>query len=405
VTVARLDPAPDEVADATLPVVAFAVHARDVPADARAAAAGAARAWLSACSGLLLETCHRVDLYVPRALADEAQQVVTAALGGEPGGARELRGVDAVRHLLATAVGLDSAVLGEDQVLHQLRRAVAEGRSRGTLPSGLGRIADRALREGRRARTWRSAPPRSLAALALDRLEAGIGPSAGRPVLVAGAGAMGALVVAALARRRASPLVASRDPARAARLAAAHGAVAVPLDPGDETLGRVAGVVVALAGPWHLSAASVAAMARADAPVVDLSQPPALPPALLHLGARRITTVDDLAAEREPTAREHALRARLWQLVDAALADLHAEASRRDAADVVRALADHADAERRAELEHLFRTMPGLSADERAAIERMTAHLARRLLREPFQRLAGPTDERHAAALREVFGL
>jgi glutamyl-tRNA reductase len=370
------------------------LHAAAVPVGERTDYG--ARLAARAPDGLLLRTCHRVELY------GQADAIAPLAADA-PAGTIRLAGTDAARHLVRLAVGLESAVVAEDQVLHQLRRAMAEARSCGTLPLVVDRLADLALRSGRRARTWLPPGDRGLAEQAFGTLPVPAQDQAPAPVLVVGAGEMGARIVRAAARRGLPLVVASRTPERAAALAAGHGGRAVPFDPGPQVLGGAACVVVALAGRWPLARPSIAALVEAETHIVDLSAPSALEPALARQLGPRLTTIDDLAVRAAAPSRR--LLERLERLVEETLADWHAWAAADRRRDLAQLLAERAEEVRQAELGALWRRLPDLEPDDRLEVERMARHLAERLLREPLEVLGGGDDEGRARAARELFRL
>ena len=158
---------------------------------------------------VVVATCHRVEVL---ATVDRLDRLPPL------NGTERLDGRGAIRHVVALAVGLESLVVGEDQVLHQLREAVGAARASAALPAELDRLADVSLRAGRLARSWRTGPSRSLADVALDRIA---GPSAltGRTVAIVGAGEMGRLAARAARQRGARIVVASRRTDSAERLA------------------------------------------------------------------------------------------------------------------------------------------------------------------------------------------
>src|SRR5262249_4875605 len=140
-----------------------------------------------------------------------------AAVG--PGAAmRRLDGDDATRHLIRLACGLESAVLGEDQILHQVRLTLAELRDRHADPA-LVRLFELAVAAGRRARAASATVGRDLGERAVRWLEARtvVGPGSTAPVV--GAGAMGRAAASAFGRRGAHVLIASRTVERAAAAA------------------------------------------------------------------------------------------------------------------------------------------------------------------------------------------
>src|SRR5439155_4861151 len=98
--------------------------------------AGRLRSGVAGEAALVVETCHRVEAY----LTTSGDPVAIAASVGVPDGGRLLLGVDAARHAVVMAVGADSVVVGEDQILHQLRAAVADARAAGALGATLDRL-------------------------------------------------------------------------------------------------------------------------------------------------------------------------------------------------------------------------------------------------------------------------
>ncbi len=176
-------------------IVAVVLHARTVPSLAREAFAEAVASLPVDERVIVVHTCHRVELYVAPGAAG------MPALPPLPAGAVRLTDVEAVRHLISVACGLDSVVFGEDQILHQVRTCLAERHADAPLDPVLDRLFQAALRAGRRAHTWFDGSPRSLADVALDRIARTAGPLAGRTVLVAGVGRMGRLAAFAAHRR------------------------------------------------------------------------------------------------------------------------------------------------------------------------------------------------------------
>lgn len=170
-------------------IVAHVVHARSVPASAREQFAAHFRSDQWQTRGLLLQTCHRVEFYA----ANPGQAGEGLNAKETPVGGRELHGEAAIRHALSVAVGRDSIVVGEDQVLHQLRQAITAARDGGALDPVLDRLFALALRAGRRARSWRAAPSRSLADVAIELLRRGRASATGWEVLIVGSGDMGRL--------------------------------------------------------------------------------------------------------------------------------------------------------------------------------------------------------------------
>lgn len=381
----------------SLPIVALVTHARHVPAIERVRFATALHRE-SAGRAFTLETCHRVEAYLGN--ADDAPGLAAVL----PEGGRALAGEQAVRHAMTVAVGRDSVVVGEDQILHQLRVSVDAARAAGTLDPALERLFALALQAGRRARSWRHGPARSLADFALASIELQGGAIRGRDVLVVGAGSMGRLAARAAVAAGASVAVANRSADGAQALAASTGARTEAFDP-EARIGRFAGIVVALAGPWPIAAATADVLAGSATVVVDLSVPAAVPARLVEILGARLITADALALIDVGPEAQNGSAARLDALVEHSTGAYVAWLRGRDGRSAAEALNERADREREAELAALWRRFPDLEPEARDAIEGMTRHLANRLLREPLERLGRDTDGHDGRAIRDIFAL
>jgi glutamyl-tRNA reductase len=350
---------------------------------------------------LVLETCHRVEGYF--VCVDEEQRMALEAI--PPAGGKALVGESAVHHAVTVAVGRDSVVVGEDQVLHQLRESVERARSADSLDTALERLFALALQAGRRARSWRQGPQRSLADVALASIERRTGPLRGREVLVVGAGKMGRLAVRAAVAAGASVSIANRSVVSAGRLATASGARVEAFNPARGAA-TFAGVIVALGGPWPIAAETIGALAASTTVVIDLSVPAAVPKALADALGPRFVSADALAltdVDAGPT--EDGSLARVNALIDRTTVEFLDWMKRRDGRATAEALVKHADREREAELAALWRRLPDMDPDTRRAIEAMTQHLATRLLREPLERLGRDADGHDERAVRQIFAL
>lgn len=382
---------------AAVPIVALVTHARQVPAVDRERFAAAVHG-ASAGHLLTLETCHRVETYAPSA---DAADAVARAL---PAGGRTLTGEAAVRHAMTLAVGRDSVVIGEDQILHQVRRSVDAGRAAGTLDPLLERLFAVALQAGRQARSWRQGPARSLADAALDSIERQIGEIRGRHILVVGAGKMGRLAATAARTAGASVAVANRSTERGLELAASVGVRTERFDPGTQ-IGDFAAVIVALAGPWPIAKRTIDSLRRNSTVVVDLSVPSAVPPGLPKILGSRLATADDLALTDRGSIAWNGPTARVDALIDRSTAEYMGWLRARDGRAAAAALVQRAEREREDELAALWRRLPDLDPEERRAVEGMARHLTDRLLREPLKRLGRDTDGRDGMAVRDLFAL
>jgi glutamyl-tRNA reductase len=358
--------------------------------------------------GVVIRTCHRIEWY--REATNDPLALLAATDAPIPSGTTTVSGLDAVERLISLTLGLDSIVLGEDQILHQVRSAVVEARASGPFGGELAFAFDVALHAGRLGRTWRPGRPISIADVGLARAVALVGEVQGRRVLVVGAGEMGRLAAGTARAHGAIVAIASRTEERSREVARTLAIDSWPLDPG-EALADVAVVLIALGGPWSIRPTSVRALAAGPV-VVDLSMPAALPEATAAALGRRHIGIDDLAGdpssddmEATPAAATTRYRERLVVLRDRTLDAFRDRAEARQAAGAAQALAATVERERRAALGALFRGRPDLEAGEQAAIEAMTVRLTDRLFGSALERLATDGDGPDGRAVREVFGL
>ncbi|MGH9132946.1 MAG: glutamyl-tRNA reductase [Ilumatobacteraceae bacterium] len=322
----------------------------------------------------------------------------------------------AVAHLFDVASGLDSAVIGESEILGQVRQAwevaQAEGGARGTLNL----LFRHALYVGKRARTetgiGRGTASVSHAAveMAVDQL----GALDGKRVLVVGAGTMGEGVTVALHRAGAGEiLVANRTAERGAVLSERVGGVAIGFDRLGEALG-VADLVLTCTGSGEpiLTADFLAGSRPHSRPllIVDIAVPRDVDAAVAQLSNVRILDLDDLRdwADR---GRSHRMveAERVREIVRAEVARFAHEVTALQAAPLVTAMRDHAEAVRAVELERYASRLAELDDAERDAVDALTRSIVAKLLHQPSVRLkqqAGtPQGERNAAAVVDLFDL
>jgi glutamyl-tRNA reductase len=258
---------------------ALIASAGDADAGARAEIARQAERWLVAGgSGVALITCHRAELYGVGPIPFLAS---TGKLAGE----------SSVFHLLRVACGLESVIVGEDEVLHQVREASKHARDR-----RLQRLFQVAIAAGRKARSRRTESSGNLAQSAVAWL-GGKADLAGQTVVVAGAGRMGAALAHALDGVGAKLIIASRDPNRAERLARVYSCRGVDLGAAAELTADSAGVAVALGGSWTELAT---AKSLGLPPIADISAPQAVPDTIRRQLNGSFLGIDDLYRRAEP---------------------------------------------------------------------------------------------------------
>ena len=322
----------------------------------------------------------------------------------------------AVSHLFSVACGLDSMVVGESQVLGQVRVALRTAQDAGAAGRQLGALAQQALRVGKRARTETGIDRagRSLVTAGLEVAGQVLGPLDGTEVLVVGAGAMSALAATVVAQGGAARVVvANRTLERAERVAAAVGGEAVPLDSLPAALASADLVVSCTGAVGHVldTAMLTAAVAgRPDRPLVvlDLALPRDVDPGAHFLPGVTVVDLETLAgalATSEHAADVEATREIVVEEVAAFLGWQRAVS----VAPTVVALRDMADAVVRAELVRLTGRLPDLDPHARAEIEQTVTRVVDKLLHAPTVRVKQlaeePGGQSYADALNKLFGL
>ncbi len=374
---------------------------------------------------LVLATCNRVEVFAEVEKFHGGVADVSRVLARQAGATVEDLSPyvtvhyedQAVAHLFSVAAGLDSMVVGETQVLGQLRAAYALAREEGTVGRALHPVAQRALRVGKRvhSETGIDQAGASLVSVALARAEERIGSLAGRPVLVVGAGSMGALAATTLARREADVVVSSRTEASAARLATSIRGRAAPLADLTSELAAADVLVTCTGATGVVIATDVVAGAmtgRTDRPlvVVDLALPRDVDPGVAALPGVHVVDLALLqgaGASAGPVAADDITAAHA--LVEAETDLLRAERQAAEVAPTVSALRSQAAGVVDAELLRLSARLPDLDARARAEIARTVHRVVDKLLHEPTVRVkelaATPGDTDYAGALRALFGL
>lgn len=158
------------------------------------------------CAAVLLATCSRTELYLhaegERALPDPAEALCRAAGVAASAFVTRHEGADAVRHLMHVAAGMQSQIFGDDQIVSQVKDAVALAREAKTTDAVLDTLFRRAVTAGKRVRTETrlTGVPASAAEVGVRRAERFFGSLAGRRAVVIGNGEMGRLVARALVR-------------------------------------------------------------------------------------------------------------------------------------------------------------------------------------------------------------
>jgi glutamyl-tRNA reductase len=396
---------------------------------------------------LVLSTCNRIEVYAEVDRFHGGVAAICELLARHSGlplseltGSAYLHYEDrAVQHMLAVSCGLESMVIGESQILGQVRQAVKTARQHGTLSHGLSDVSRFALRAGRRAHaeTGIDAAGQSLVSIGLELAAAEFGRPgelSGANVLVVGAGSMASLAVATAVRHGAGRVVvANRTPGRAERLAAKYRASAVGLCDMPAAV-AAADLVITCTGAagYVLGAAAVRealALRGAGEPsgneevarplvLLDLALPRDIDTAAGKLPGVRLIDLETIGAASGPGHRDETglealtsdadIRA-VRQIVAQELAGYLKAQRAESVAPTVVALRAKAATVVESELARLDRRLGDLDARTRREIAQTMGRIADKLLHGPTVRvkeLAGsPGGDAYETALRVLFEL
>ena len=325
----------------------------------------------------------------------------------------------AVSHLFRVASGLDSAVLGESEILGQVRWAWERAEQEGAAGADLARLFTTALSVGRRVRVetgiarGTTSVSQAAVAMAAERLGSSL---EGRRILVLGAGEIGAGMAVALAGSgSAEVLVANRTRVRAVQLAARTCGRVVDF---GELAGALESVDVMLTSTGasetiiHADDVEAVMAVRGARPllIVDVAVPRDVDSAVADIDGVTLLDMDDLRAfaEHGIAGRRREI-SKVQEIIDDEVGAYYDAVAARAAAPLIAALREYAESVRVTELDKFAARLADLSPKERAAVEQLTRGIVNKLLHEPTVRMkeaAGSVRaDRLADALRTLFGL
>lgn len=411
-----------------MPILLLGINYRTATTDLRdrlALAADDTRGLLSKLIGVseevvVLSTCNRTEVYA--AASEDAMGPLLAALSDytqipvEELSAHCYRktGEDAVYHLLSVASGLDSIVLGESQILGQVKQAWDLARANATTGPVLNTLGRYALEAGKdiRSRTSIARGATSVAHAAVELARQKFGRLTDRNVLVLGAGETGRVAALNLLSAGVKGLsITNRTYARAQSLAGQLRGTAIPFDLLPSALEDTDILIACSSSPAPLVTARMLDQAIAKRPhrpmlLIDIAAPRNVEPAARHIPGVALLDMDDLhrlcernrhvrilAAKRaERTIREWTGRFMKWQM-------------EREVVPLIRQMRARAEEVRSDEVQQAMQSLPGLNERERAAVEAMSRAILQRLLHQPTVWLKQHSVPEQRHVLAQAWGL
>ena len=365
--------------------------------------------------GLILSTCNRVELLTVQDPAVDLRRFLHEFFTLPPATLDphlyEYRESEAVRHLFRVAASLDSMVVGEPQILGQVKESYSVARSVGAASTSLDRLLQSAFTVAKKVRseTEIGASTISVASVAVDLAKKIFGSLAGKQIMLVGAGKMSDLAARHFIAQGANSIfVANRTPERAQAMAAELHGLAVPF--GDLLVhAPKADVIVTSTGsPKHIFTAADArliAQRRRGRPVffVDIAVPRDVDPEANREDGVFVYSMDDLqqVAARNLTERSREA-GEAERIVAQEVERFEQRLQGLDAVPGIVAMQQHAERIRQAELDRARSRLGTLTPEQQAAVDAMTRSMMNKFLHAPMSGLRASAHEGDAGALAVI---
>ena len=371
-----------------------------------------------------LSTCNRTEMYSVFSETGSAETAFAGTLDIPSEFAARctfrFEGAEAARHLFRVASGLESLVVGEDEILGQVRRALADARDDGSAGPVLTRMFQDALTAGKRVRseTEINRFPASVSAVAASivRERCGNGNLDNSSVLVIGAGDMGRAVARCLKGMKTRNLaVANRTRSRAEDLARDTDADVLEWPVGPESLSRYDAIISCTGAPDFILTRRMVEAVKEMRPgksvhLVDIAVPRDIEPGVDSIQGVSLNNIDDVRSVVDDSVSKRSQYVEPAERIIREQIDGFMEwTSVRSASDSIRLMRERANSIRLSELDWAMPKLAGLSQTEREIVEQFSTRLVNKLLHAPTLRLRETAAEGDAdsarALVRRIFDL
>ncbi|MEN6413841.1 MAG: glutamyl-tRNA reductase [Veillonellales bacterium] len=364
---------------------------------------------LSEC--VLLSTCNRTEMYAVVDDADDAEPVMVQFLGRMADNPLDARaflffytGEECIHHLFRVSSSLDSLVIGEGQILSQVKKAYSIARDVGTTSTVLNTLFNRAIAVGKKVRTvTRIAHSAvSVSYAAVEMAKKAFGDLSRSTVLIVGAGQMSELTARHLVANGVKTVfVSNRNYNRAAELAERFRGVVIPFEEFMQSASKVDIVITSTGAPHYIIRSwDVAHLMpkRQGRPIIfiDIAVPRDVEPEVAAINGVSLYNIDDLEAVVESNIRLREQEAKAAEIIiDDEQTELVAKFRYLSYQPTLAKLRDKAERMRRREMKRALAKLPDIPPEERKIMENMSRMIVRKLLRDPMVRLneAAGTDK------------
>jgi glutamyl-tRNA reductase len=342
---------------------------------------------------LILQTCNRIEIYAVSEDANQTANLVkdyfvkrTQEHTEEAYKAVETSiDNDAFNHLLRVTSGLESMVIGEDQVLNQVWNAYVEAEAAKTVGQIIKHLFNRAMTVGRRVRneTGINKGAVSIGSAAVELAVNLLGTLEDKKILVMGAGEIGTLVAKALARRCLSPIfIANRTHDRAVKLAEDLSGQAVKFDQFEEVLVDADVVICSTSAPHYLLTKEMVSRLikqrtnHNDLVIIDISNPRNVEKTVQEVARTKLHNIDDLQliADKNKQEREKSIE-KAVKILDKEIAILNQDMKSFSVRLIISSLLSHAEEVRQKELTTAIGIIGDVDERERKILEDLTSIL------------------------------
>jgi glutamyl-tRNA reductase len=371
------------------------------------------RSWLATHQqAAIISTCNRFEL-ITYATPDVARTMWEELVGDHAGPyTRCYTGQAAARHLFAVASGLESAILGEAEILGQVTTAYQRALDEGSAGGSISAVLKAAIHTAKRVRTETalSRGAVSFISVGIQQAEAALGYSImDKPILVVGAGEMGASVLKALTHRGATDVtLLSRTFSRAQAVAESWGVNVVPAEKLRDYMGQSVMIVSASSAPHTIiKRADVEQRSVGEQVLIDLALPRDIDPTVTSLPGIYLFDLENLKDRAEAALTERrAILPVVDALIDEELRNFWLDFETRRVVPTIRQMRDQVEDIRQSELERV-RARIANSDDPLAVLEEFSYRFMNKVLHQPTiaLRQSAPQDDNFHNVTRDLFGL
>ncbi|MGD0221923.1 MAG: glutamyl-tRNA reductase [Terriglobia bacterium] len=376
--------------------------------------------------GMILSTCNRVEVTTSAEDEVDAESIIHrfladhhhCDLGQFAHFFYRLRQQDVVKHLFRVASSLDSMILGEPQILGQIKKAYAASRAAGAMNGTLNDVVNQALAVAKRVRreTALGSAAVSVSYAAVELAKKIFGGLQGKTIFIVGAGKMSELAAKHLLSSGASNiLVSNRTYDRAVELAAAFHGTAVPFEHLYKHLSQADIVISSTGSPQTIinkNQVEKLLSARKNRPIffVDIAVPRDVDPTVNELDNVFVYDIDDLGHVVEANKKQREREA-IWaeEIIQMEVQKTLRRLASRDVVPTIVALEDRLNHIRAAEMERYQGRLGNLTAEQRQAVDALTRGIMNKILHGPITELKSGAGEPENVALvrliHKIFGL